>query len=103
MTSAMVPAMLEFARSTKDNDSAVAALQAIHSSLGDEQFDPLFSTLQGHPNAEVRNAAEAGITEILKKSSRRSELATQITTALQGITDTKIREPLLRLKTATGG
>ena len=103
MTSTMVPAMLEFARSTKDNGSAVAALQAIHSSVGDDQFDPLFSTLQGHPNAEVRKAAENGITEIIKKSNRRSELATQITTALQGITDTKIREPLLRLKTAAGG
>jgi serine/threonine protein kinase len=103
MTSAMVPAMLEFARSTKDNDSAVAALQAIRSSVGDEQFDPLFSTLQGHPNAEVRKAAEAGITEIIKKSNRRRELATQITTALKGITDTRIREPLLRLKTAAGG
>jgi hypothetical protein len=103
MTSTMVPAMLEFARSTKDNGSAVAALQAIRSSVGDDQFDPLFSTLQGHPNDEVRQAAEAGITEIIRKTNRRSELATQITAALKSITDTRIREPLIRLKSAAGG
>jgi serine/threonine protein kinase len=103
MTSTMVPTLLEFARSTKDNDSAIAALHAIRSSVKDDQFDPLFSTLQGHPNAEVRKAAEDGIAEIIKKSSRRSELAKQIATALNSITDSKIREPLLRLKTAAGG
>lgn len=103
VTSPMVLPLLDFARSTKDNASAVAALQAIRTSVGDDQFDPLFSTLQGHPNADIRKAAEDAIREILRKTSRRSELDKQIDTALGSITDSRIREHLLRLKTGNGG
>ena len=103
MAGPMVVPLVEFARSTKDNTSAVAALQAIRSSVGDDQFEPLFSMLQGHPNADIRKAAEDAIREILKKTTRRAEFAKQIDTALGGITDSRIRELLLNLKTSAGG
>jgi serine/threonine protein kinase len=103
MTSPMVTPLLEFARTTKDNPSAVAALQAIRSTAGDDQFEPLFSMLQGHPNADIRKAAEDAIREILKKTSRRADFAKQINSALGSITNSNIREHLLRLKTNVGG
>ncbi len=103
MTSAMVPTLVDFSRSTKDIGSAIAALRAVRTSVDDNQFDPFFSVVQGHPNAELRQAAEAGLTEILRKSSRRGEFAKQINEALKSINDSKIRESLQRLKTAAGG
>lgn len=102
MNPGMVPAMVEFARSTKDMDSAVAALQAIRSSVGDPQFEPLFSILQFHPNAELRKAAEESVTEILRKTTRKADYSKQIATALNSTTDSKVKESLGRLKKATG-
>jgi hypothetical protein len=103
MNAASVPALVDFARSTKDIVSATAALRAVRPSIGDAQFDPFFSIVQGHPNAELRKAAEEGITEILRKSSKRGEYVKLINNAVKSITDSKIREGLQRLKTAAGG
>ncbi|NQX01324.1 protein kinase [bacterium] len=103
MNKAMVPALVDFARSTKDVNSAIVALRAVRNSAGDEQFEPFFSLVQGHPNPEIRKAAEEAITEILKKSDKRRELMKLINTALNSITDSRIRESLLRLKAPAGG
>jgi hypothetical protein len=99
---AMAPILVDFSRSTKDIGSAIAALRAVRTVVNDNQFDPFFSVVQGHPDAELRQAAEECLTEILRKSSRRSEFAKQINGALKSITDSKIRESLQRLKTAAG-
>jgi serine/threonine protein kinase len=103
MNTASVPALVDFARSTKDIVSATAALRAVRPAIGDAQFDPFFSIVQGHPNVELRKAAEEGITEILRKTSKRGEYAKLINNALNSISDSKIREGLQRLKTAAGG
>lgn len=103
MNTASVTALVDFARSTKDIASATAALKAVRKSAGDAQFDPFFSIVQGHPNAELRKAAEEGIMEILGKSSKRGEYAKLIASALKSTNDIKIREGLQRLKTAAGG
>ena len=94
MNAASVPALVDFARSTKDIGSATAALTAVRKSAGDAQFDPFFSIVQGHPNAELRKAAEEAITEILRKTSKRGEYAKLINSALKSTTDSKIREGL---------
>lgn len=103
MNPASVPALVEFARSTPDAVSATAALRAVRPAISDAQFDPFFSIVQGHPNVELRKAAEEGITEILRKTSKRGEYAKLITAALKSTTDSKLREGLQRLKTAAGG
>lgn len=103
MNPASVPALVEFARSTPDAVSATAALRAVKPAIGEAQFDPFFSIVQGHPNVELRKAAEEGITEILRKTSKRDEYEKLISAALESITDSKLREGLQRLKTAAGG
>ena len=101
MTRTMVPRLLEYARSSKDILSAIAALKAIRSSLGDEQFESLLSTVQGHPNEELRKAAEDDIMEIVKKTNNRHDLSKRIQAALNETTSSN-RSSLLRLKTAAG-
>ena len=103
MNPASVSALVEFARSTPDVVSATAALRAVRPAISDAQFDPFFLIVQGHPNVELRKAAEEGITEILRKTSKRGEYAKLITAALKSITDRKFSEGLQRLKTAAGG
>jgi serine/threonine protein kinase len=103
MNPAIAPVLVEFARNTKDMPSAAAALRAVRTAAGDSQFEPIFSVLQFHPNADVRLAAEESISEILRKSSKRGDLTKQIDKAMSSISDGKIRESLKRLKTAAGG
>ncbi len=100
---AMVPALVEFVRSTNDYRSAVAALVAIRGTVGDAQFEPFLAVVQFHPNADLRKAAEESAVEILKRSRKRGDFATLLATALAETTDIKIREALLRLQEAAGG
>ena len=102
-TVAMVPALVEFARSTNDYRSAVAALVAIRGTAGDAQFEPFLAVIQFHPNAEIRKAAEETAVEILRRSRKHGDFLTLVNAALADTTDSKIREALLRLQEAAGG
>ena len=99
----MVPSLTEFARTTNDVRSAVAAIEAIHTTAGDSQFEPILSVMQFHPNADLRKAAEESAAAILKRTRNRSSLLKNLATALGSAKDLKIRESLQRLQTATGG
>lgn len=99
----MVPALTEFARITKDIRSAVAAIEAMHATAGDPQFEAFLSVLQFHPNADLRKAAEESSAAILKRTRNRSTLLKNLATALGSAKDAKIRESLMRLQTAAGG
>jgi serine/threonine protein kinase len=101
-STAAVGPLIEFARSTKDSASAIAALKAIRSTAGDDQFEPLLSIVQFHPNAEFRQAAEETATEVLKKSSKRAEFAKAISKAMESVSNPKTREPLQRLLSTAG-
>jgi len=103
VNNSMAPALLEFARSSQDVRSAVAAMQLVSSVAGDEQFEPLLTVVQFSPSADLRTSAEEAAVEILRKSSKRSEFSMLIAKALEGTSDDKIRQSLLRLQTAGGG
>jgi serine/threonine protein kinase len=98
--SAMAPALLEFARTSPDVRSALAAMQILAPVAGDAQFESLLAVVQFSPNAALRTAAEDAATAILKKSNQRDDLAKLITKSLESASDNKTREPLLRLKAA---
>jgi len=102
MSSSAVGPLLEFARSTKDPGSAIAALQAIRTTAGDEQFDALLSIVQFHPSDDFRKAAEEALAGILRKSSKRSEFSKTISQAIESTKSPKIRESLGRLKKTAG-
>ena len=103
MNPAMVPTLVDFSRTTKDMNSAIASLRAVRSAVGDDQFEAFFSIVQFHPNAQFRQAAEENLGEILRKSTKRGDFAKQINTVLGTTTDSKIRETLQRIKSASGG
>ncbi len=98
--SSMAPALLEFARTSPDVRSAVAAMQILRTAAGDDQFESLLTVVQFSPKAELRTAAEDAATAILRKSSNRGDLAKLIAKSLGATTDKKTREPLLRLQAA---
>jgi serine/threonine protein kinase len=95
---AMVASLTEFARSTNDTRSAVAALAAIRNSAGDAQFEALLTATQFHPNEAIRQAAADTAGEILRKSPKRSELLRLVSAALANAPNPKTREVLLALQ-----
>ena len=102
VNNSMAPALLEFARTSPDARSAVAAIQVLRTAAGDAQFESLLTVVQFSPNAELRKAAEDAATAILKKSGKRGDLAKLVAKALDATSDKKTREPLLRLQAAGG-
>jgi serine/threonine protein kinase len=98
----VAPILVEFARNTKDMASAAASLRAARASAGDSEFEPIFSVAQYHPNAEVRQAAEDSVLEILRKSPKRNDFASQINKALKSTNDAKARQFLQRLQSGAG-
>lgn len=102
VSAAMVPPLTDFARSTKDAGSAAAALAAIRTSAGDEQFEALLNVTQFHPNSKVRQAAADTAAEIVRKSRKRDELLKMTAKALETTTRNEIREALLRIQSAGG-
>ena len=99
----IVPALTAFARTTNDTRSALAALKAVRTVVGDEQFEPLLAVTQFHPNPEIRKAAEEGALEIIRKSKKRSDLFNLVNTAVEATSNSKIRKALLRLRAASSG
>jgi len=100
---AMVQSLLDFARKTKDVNSAVAALQILSPFSGDEQLADLLAVVQYHPNIALKQAAEGVLVETLKRSKQRSAFAKQLTQALDGTTDLKTRKTLIKLQSASTG
>lgn len=97
VNAAMVAPLTDFARSTNDSKSAVAALNAIRTWALDNQFEAFLSVAQYHDNADVRTAAGQVASEILKKSRRRAELVNKVEAAIAETSNAKVREVLLRI------
>ena len=96
----MVPSLLEFARETKDVDSAVAALNVLGPLSTDEQLADLLAVVQYHPIDEIKMAAAEALTGVIKRSNQRGAVSTKIEQALGRATDLKIRKTLARLQSA---
>ena len=96
----MVPALMDFARSTKDIPSAIAVFEIIGPLSGTEQFEAFLSVAQFHPNEDFRKAAEAAAISVIKKSGNRSQLVAAVDKALESASDPKVRESLQRIRAA---
>jgi hypothetical protein len=100
---AVVPKLLAFARNSSDAASAKAALEAVSSLGGDDQFAELLDVIQFTPDSGVRTAAEASAGQIISKSAKRSDFAATLATAHAGATNDDTRHALLRLLGRAGG
>jgi serine/threonine protein kinase len=100
---AVVPILMDFARTTNEPRAAVAALQSVRFMAGDEQFDKFLEVIQATSKDEVRKAAEETFAEIIKKSANRADFARRLATAFETSTDENIRHAMLRLLGRCGG
>lgn len=100
---AVVPQLLAFARSSNDAAGARAALEAVSSLGGDDQFSALLDVIQFTGDAGVRQAAEASAGQIISKSAKRGDFAATLATAHAAATNDDTRHALLRLLGRAGG
>lgn len=99
----VVPALMNYARSTSDVRSAVSAIQAVRFMAGEEQFEPFLDVLQTTTQEEVRKATEDTMAEIIKKSVSKDKLAAKIAPAYDASLNENVRHSILRLLGRCGG
>ena len=99
---AMVPDLLNYARQTPHDPTALALYQAIRPWAGDDQFEAFLSVAQFSKKADIRQAAEESAVAVIKRSNARAKLLAMVDKALKDA-DTKSREIFLRVKAAGGG
>jgi serine/threonine protein kinase len=100
---AVVPILIQYASTTADAPSAVAALEAVRFMAGGEQFDQFLNVIQTTTHAEVRKAAEDTAAEILRKAPSRTAFADRLATSHATAVDENIRHSFLRLLGRCGG
>ncbi len=99
----VVPILMNYASSTGDTRTAVAALQAVRFMAGEDQFDGFINVIQTTSSVEIRKAAEETAAEIIRKSSSRAAFADKLATSHSTAVDENIRHSLLRLLGRCGG
>jgi serine/threonine protein kinase len=101
--------IVDFARSTRQKDAAIAAFRAVQSTAGDEQFSTLLAMMEFAKDTEIRTAAENVAKEVYRRSPDRSKLTNEVNMKLTAANapnstgNPKFREVLLRLQAASGG
>jgi serine/threonine protein kinase len=100
---AVVAPLIAYAKSTDQNDGAVAAVESIRFMAAEEHIDALIELLRNSKNETFRRATEETITAILRKSPRRQDLANHFAPIYQASEDDAIRHAMLRLCGACGG
>ncbi len=98
MNAAMVAPLIEFARSTNDADSAVAAYEVIRPVASDSDFETILSVAQFTKTPAIRTAAEEVAAAILKMSKKRPELMDQLSKAIAGASNPEEKKLLQRIK-----
>jgi serine/threonine protein kinase len=93
----IMPAMLDLAFSNSDPAVVVAALQSVRQMMGDGHFGKLLQLVSSTNNNLVRDAAEANIAEILRKSQNPDDLTRQLTSAKESSFKPDVQRTLLRL------
>jgi hypothetical protein len=98
-------ALIEFARSTKDNKSAVAAFGVISLTAGDDNLETLLAMIEFAPEANLRKAAEDASRELLRRSENRKKVTDVIGSRINATPppEAKFREVLTKLLAAAGG
>jgi serine/threonine protein kinase len=99
----VVPKLLTFARNSNDAAGARAALQAVSTLGGDDNFAELLDVIQFTADSGVRQAAEACAGQIITKSAKKSDFAATLATAFAAATNDDTRHALLRLLGRAGG
>ncbi len=95
--SAILAPMLEFALSNDNPTLVVSALQSIRQMSKDDVFAKLLQLLSSTTNDQIRDAAEANISEILRKSPNVADLTQQLSSARESNFKPEVQRTLQRL------
>lgn len=99
----VIPKLLTFARTTSDEKGARAALEAVKSLGGGEQFTELLNVIQFTASTDIRKAAEAAAGHVISKAPRPQALSGAVASAYAAATSEDTRHALLRLLGRAGG
>lgn len=100
---AIIGTLLDFARSTNDTPSTVAAIEATLNMAGDEHFSEFLRFIQQTKEESIRKAAEETAAKIIERSSLRASLANTLISAYDSAQDEVVRHTMLRLLGRVGG
>lgn len=100
---AVLPALLEFAKTTDDTEAAASALQAMRSMADESRYQEFFQIVQGTPVENVRMAAEEVVGEIILKSRSRDTYADQLAAAYEKAGNETAKQSMVRLLGRCGG
>lgn len=92
----VIDTLLEFAKTTSEPESAVAAMEATRSTASDKDFTKILSFI-GSENDRLRIAAEENAARIIEKSLSKESLGSQLVDAYKSATDDAGRHAMLRL------
>ncbi|MGJ8644260.1 MAG: protein kinase domain-containing protein [Luteolibacter sp.] len=98
----IVETLLDFAKSTNEPESAVAAMEAVRPTAEDKHFAEILGFISSENN-RMRTAAEENAVRIIKKSSSTGDLGSQLSTAYGSASDDIVRHAMLRLLGRIGG
>ncbi|MBC8128322.1 MAG: hypothetical protein H8M99_14370 [Gloeobacteraceae cyanobacterium ES-bin-144] len=93
----ILPKMLEFSSSTEDPKLIAAALQSIRKISGDEQFGRFLKLLETSEDNQVRDAAEANMVEVIKKSKNIEALANMLKSSQESTSKGDVQKAIKRL------
>jgi HEAT repeat protein len=99
----VVPPLIAYAKSTKQDDGAVAAIEAIRQLASEGNIDELVAIFRNTQKEPLRRAIEETLTEIVKKSSRRQDLNSHFAPIFLSSQDDNIRHAMLRMCGVCGG
>ena len=100
---AVVPALLDFCRSTDNTGAAIDAIQACRFMSTDKEFPKYVEIVEYNSNSAIRQAAEENVGEILRKSTNRETLGQKIISAQATAVNDEVKYSLTRLLGYAGG
>jgi tRNA A-37 threonylcarbamoyl transferase component Bud32 len=95
--------LLQYSKSTDNEEVAAAALTAVTEIGGDEQIDDFIDVIQYSSSNTIRKAAEGALESILERSIHREKFGASISEAYTAATDDSTRRTMIRLLGVAGG
>lgn len=99
---AIVPTLLDYARSTDDAKAAQAAIEAVRFMATDEHFSEFIEIIQSTSDSTIRKAAEGTAEKIIEKSTAKERLGEILAKAHDNAFSDAVRHSMLRLLAGIG-
>ena len=100
---AIIGTLIDYARTTDDTKTAIAALEAVRFMATDEHFPAFIEVIQSTQNDGIRKAAEANAAKIMEKASSTDSLGDIVVAAHDNAFNDLVRHSMLRLLAGIGG